>query len=110
LFSISCPFNVLPEAGGSVPLCGPRQWRGHHGWVDLVVDLLLHSGLGSVFVHAVVPNPAQHLLLRQIGVGREGAGRCRHRASGVDAAGVGAVSARAGPVANDYGVGVLLSG
>lgn len=89
----------------------PRQGWGYYRWVDLVVNLLLHSGLGSVFVHAVVPNPAKHLLLRQLVVGREGsAGRRRHRAGGVDAAGVGAVSARASPVANDYGVGVLLSG
>ena len=92
-------------------LRNPRKRQNYHRRVDLVVDLLLHSGLGSVFVHAVVPNPAKHLLLRQISVGREGSA-CGggHRAGGVDAAGVSAVSTRASPVANDYGVGVLLSG
>ena len=88
----------------------PRKGWGYHGWVDLVVDLLLHSGLCGVFVHAVGPDPAQHLILRQLVVGCEGAGGGRHRAGGVDAAGVGAISARASPVTNDYGVGVLLSG
>jgi len=100
----------MTGASATGSLCYPRQWRGHHRRVNLVVDLLLHSGLCSVFVHAVGPYPAKHLLLRQVGVGREGSGRRGHRAGGVHAAGVGAVSARASPVTNDYGVGVLLSG
>jgi hypothetical protein len=41
--------------------------------VDLVVDQTLHRSLGGVLVHAVCPAPAQHHVLGQVWIGREGA-------------------------------------